>query len=468
MLHDWDKGWCFSLLEEKVILPGHRRLYSQKAFNAAFAPVMKKLADDMKNEGDGEKKAALPPAYTYVQNGQGFDVVDGTMYVAGHPEVFEFNGGKYVNRFLPRSIPETAKEYTDEGWAAVETVRHHLNVLFGDADAVAYVESWIAMNVQQPGKLIGIAPLIKGIEGDGKTIIFHGLMEELMGEANVGLVSNEEVTDKNTGWANGAAVVAIEELKAKAGENRHHVTNKLKPYITNPKVEIVDKYVKRHTAINSTNYVAMTNFENALPLGNTDRRWLVLFTQWKSISELIEAEGSYKAYFTRLAAAIHDHAAELRKFFIEYKLHPKMHWDMRAPDTKWKAVMQSHESADSGMDLIKSYIEEGELGVCAEVISTVYLGAHLLRDTQDSRPRTRQIAAMLVDLGYIRLPWPFKWEGAKHTLYVKDAKSIDPGKDGGGREIVNVRLRKLLDDTKTDENKASYVPTPAQKKNHAF
>jgi hypothetical protein len=316
--------------------------------------------------------------------------------------------------------------------------------------------------------LIGFAPLVKGIEGDGKTIIFQGLMGALLGDANVGQVSGDQITE-NTGWAKGRAVVAIEEIKPASGENRYHITNKMKPFITNAKIDVVDKFVKRHETINATNYVGMTNFANALPLKDGDRRWMVEFTQWKSIEEFIAVDGvagvpkdkALVPYFERILWAIREQAPQLRKYFKEYRLKAGMAWGMRAPETDAKRLMVGIENSDSGLDKIKAYFDEGALGVSKDIVSTSMLNDHIARDTGEKRLMTRQIAMMLLDLGFAKVPWDLKWEGKAHTIYVRDSRVFAVGPDEQGTSMANGRLRKLLDATKTDENKKEYVPRVA-------
>ncbi|MCX4170693.1 MULTISPECIES: DNA-primase RepB domain-containing protein [Paraburkholderia] len=459
---NWYHGWWYSLSEGRVCRPGNKFTYSIADFNATFGGHFFSMKSD--------DKFNCKSAFAFVQNVQKFKIAAGTAYVCGRPSVFEWKGSVHVNMFNAKSIPATATDYTDEGWAAIETIRSHIRNLTGDETAATYIESWIAMNVKKPGELIGMAPLIKGIEGDGKTIIFQGLMKALLGDANIGLVSGDEVTE-NTGWAKGSAVVAIEELKTDSGNNRHHVTNRMKQYITNDTVDVVDKYIKRHETMNATNYVAMTNYSNALPLNNKDRRWMVIFTQWKDISQLIAKVGPYDAYFANIGHAIATQAAQLRKFFMEYELAAGFHWNMRAPETEGKLKMIGIEDADSGINKIKTYLSEGELGVCEEILCTRYLQEHIQRDTGEKRRMTRQIAMMLEQLDYTRVPRDIKWKGKAHTVYVKDPRYFAADLLDGEKlptenladakfmeKFVNDRLRKMLDETDTKPNNESYVP----------
>ncbi|RKT25480.1 DNA primase RepB-like protein [Paraburkholderia sp. RAU2J] len=446
---NWMKGWWYSMAEGKVCRPGSNFLYSQQDFNAAFGSLFAPLRKD-KALTQGAQSA-----YTYVQDNHRFNMCAATAYVCGHPSVFQWEGNVWVNLFNEKSIPKTAEEYTPEGLAAIKLITDHIDNLTGNEDNSSRILSWIAMNVKKPGELIGFAPLIKGIEGDGKTIIFQGLMGALLGDANVSLVSGDEITE-NTGWAKGHAVVAIEEIKAASGDNRHQITNKIKQYITNKKVDVVDKYVKRHVTMNATNYVGMTNFANALPLKDGDRRWMVIFTQWKAIEELIKKVGGLEAYFGRIGHAIKTQAPQIRKFFGEYQLCEGWYWGMRAPETEDKKVMVGLEATDSGKTKLDAYFEVGELGVSRDVVATSLLGEHIARDTGVRSRNTRQIATMMVDMGWHRVPFDVFWNDKAQTVYVRDAKDYE----GRTRQMATERVKKLLVATDTQENRKKWEPFP--------
>ncbi|MBB4515837.1 DNA-primase RepB domain-containing protein [Paraburkholderia fungorum] len=458
---NWHRGWHFSIQEGKACRPGNPFMYDQSAFNAVFGNNHFSIT--------AEEKLGTKTAWQYVQNVVRFTSVAATAYVMGKGPVFEFDGKVYVNLFDERTLPPTAQELTWEGLAAQLTIQYHLRTLFGSDASAERIESWIAMNVQKPGELIGFAPLIKGIEGDGKTILFQGLMGALLGDANVGQVSGDQLAEKYTGWAKGKALMAIEEIKAASGENRHHATNKMKPYITNKKIEVDDKHVKRHETINATNYVGMTNFANALPIKDGDRRWMVEFTQWNNIGQFIEKEGVAGAtqdqalipYFDRILWAIREQGPQLRRFFMDYELKQGMKWGMRAPDTESKRLMVGIENSDSGLDKIKSYLEDGALGVSNEIVSTSMLNDHIARDTGEKRLMTRQIAMMMLDMGFTKVPWDLKWEGKTHTIYVRDTKTFSIGPDEQGKSMANGRLKKMLDETKTVDNEKEHVPRSA-------
>jgi hypothetical protein len=446
----WETGWHYSVGESVICRPGSNILYKQQDFNAVFGKRFYELPI--------ESKKGAKTAWNYVQNVTGLKAVAATAYACGKEQLFMFEGNLYLNLFNVNSIPTTAKDFTADGLRAVQIIERHIRNLAEDYDK--YLLSYIAMNVQRPGELIGFCPIIKGIEGDGKTIIGQQLMAALLGAANVSMVAGDLVTE-HSGWAKGHAFVCIEEIKAPNGESRYKITNKLKPYITNFKVDVVDKYIKRHTTLNATNYIGLTNFIDALPLDDGSRRWLVIFTRWKNIDELREhVGGDLKAYFDEIIWAISTQAEQLRKYFMEYQICEGWHWNMRAPDTEAKQEMIAIEESDSVAPKIKAYLEHGEYGVCKDAVSTSMLAAHLYRDTGQRGLNTRKVAITMTELGYHRAG-EVRWDDATHTVYVRDKKMLQ-----GDPQMVRARIRKSLDGTLTDENKKNYVPV--SQKRHEF
>ncbi|MGK8893725.1 primase-helicase family protein [Burkholderia gladioli] len=305
------------------------------------------------------------------------------------------------------------------------------------------VETWIALNVREPGRLIGVALLVKGVQGDGKTIVFSDLMTAIMGPENVGLIANKEMSSDFSGWAVGRALRVVEELKA-PGHNRHDMLNSVKPNITNSTVRVVRKGQDGFDALNTTNYVCLTNYEDALPLDDTDRRWWVIFSPFTDIAQLREQVGDLTAYFDALGAAIREHGDELRKYFLECELDARVHHHMRAPATEGRARMIQAENQLAGGDYLDGYITSGgEYGISADIVASSELRRCLLRDMDEGVPQSTKIKRLLQSRGFHQCVKVIKWMGAAHRIYVRDPRLVNATNDEVGRQ----RLRSMLDET---------------------
>ncbi|RZF31335.1 hypothetical protein EVC45_02460 [Paraburkholderia sp. UYCP14C] len=447
----WSEGWYYLAARDRVARPGELTTYSKQGFDALFA---------CEGGVEGGK------AFDFVRKKIRFKHADGMAYVAGREPVFTFQGQTLVNEFIPSSIPKTAASYSDEGLAAVETIRYHLTLLTGEykkprAEHVytPMLESWIALNIRAPGKIIGIAPLIKGIQGDGKTVIFKKMMEALLGAQNVKEASTKEVCSDYNAYAYGAAVRVIEELKM-AGENRFAVADGVKPLITNEAVRVVAKRANGIDLPNATNYVALTNHADAVPIDDSDRRWLIIFTPWGHISDLEAVVGSIREYFTRLHKAIEEHAGALRKYFEECKIHQDFFHGMRAPITEWRGEVIAQEEALIGGDFFDAYVTSGEEhGISREILTTDLLTKAFERDMpRGSAPKTRQLSRLLKARGWHRVPGVVKLAGKTRVVYVSDERIAD-ARMSEGVELRNAKLRKMFEATVPadyEKNRASY------------
>lgn len=164
-------------------------------------------------------------------------------------------------------------------------VMRHLNLLCGGREPVVQtLVDWMAHNVQHPGVKVRWAPLIKGVEGDGKTVL-GSIMAAVMGRSNVRNVSPKVLGTDFTGWAEGSCVAVLEEIKL-TGHNRYDILNALKPFVTNDSIEVHRKGKDTYDAVNTTNYIAFTNYPDALPLTDTDRRWWIVFSPFTHKDEM--------------------------------------------------------------------------------------------------------------------------------------------------------------------------------------
>jgi hypothetical protein len=436
----WLTGWHFLTARDRLAKVGEPGTLSITGFNTRFARMMA-----------AGKNGGKPAAFETVKNGPGFPIAADLVYAAGQEPVFEFNGMRYLNAYRESSTPAPAADYTDGGRAAVDLVRAHIRMLTGDDETAHMVETWIALNVRAPGQLMGVSLLVKGVQGDGKTILFRQLMATVMGAENVGDVANAEVRSQFSGWAVGRALRVVEELKA-PGHNRHDVLNSVKPYITNPTISVHRKGQDGFDALNTTNYVCLTNYEDALPIDDTDRRWWVIFSPFTSITDVVALVGPVEPYFDRLTTAIRAHGTELRKYFMECPLHARIRHNMRAPETAGRARMIRAENDMSGGDFLDGYLRDGAYGISGEVVASAELTRQLHSDMGDDHPRTKQIAALLASRGFKQCDGTLKWDGRNHRVYVHDARLVT----ATGNELGRQRLRKMLDETAKNNEHAEF------------
>lgn len=405
----WCDGWYYVHHTDRFYHHRHGRWVTLQGFNSRYGRMIEP-------DVDGRRSSAARVALDEVC----IPVADVGMYAPHLGERFTVGGRDCVNTFWPGSVPEADAHISAEGMAAITTVDTHLRHICGHRDAVyrALVD-WLAYTVQHPGRKIRHAILLKGVEGDGKTVLLD-LLAACIGEANVRTVSPVVVTSQFNGYAEGAMVVGLEELRM-VGHNRYDAANALKPLITNNTVDIHKKGQDSYNALNVSNYLAFTNYGDAVPISETDRRWCVIFTPWHDAAGMSEALGgqNLNSYFKQLHAAL-QHGGALRRWLLDHPVSEQFDPNGHAPDTPEKGSMRSAD-VDDVEQLVADRIEAGGRGVTSRAVVT-----HLLRDVggdfgADSlaMPSGRAFAKVMQRLGWTCFPRQLKWNGDRCRVWVR-------------------------------------------------
>lgn len=393
---EWIAPWVYVTDEDNFFRQDSDEWLSMQSFNAKFNRLV--------GEGNTASWVALDEL--------GLKTVTRGMYVPWAGALFTIEGVECVNTYRPSSTPKRSMFISEPGQRAIDLVRAHISLICGGRrEVVTQVESWMAFCVQNPGVKVRFAPLIKGVEGDGKSLIGQ-VMSVVMGYPNVKQISPTVLGTDFSDWAHGACIGVLEEIKL-TGHNKYDILNKLKPFITNDMVPVHPKGGAERNVHNTMNYIAFTNHSDALPLGDTDRRWMVIFTPYNSLAELQAAVGDTGAYFDALHAAIQTHASELREFFLAYTVSAAFKPNGSAPMTDEKARMVAM-SASPEEEAVLDVLEAGGVGISASVLSSSCVTSML-----ETAVMTTTVNRVFVRLGWTRLPKKIKWRGKAHIVWTK-------------------------------------------------
>ena len=428
----WMEGWVFVTEKDKLYRMDSDEWVTQLGFNAKFNRLMPR-----NQEGEVMKSAY----YAAVEDHDLKTVTRGQYLPWGGP-IFEMDGVECVNLYRPSSVPKAVEFLSVEGQRAVDVVLRHIRLIAGGREAVVSVMvDWLAHNTQKPSVKVRWAPLIKGFPGDGKTV-FGQLVAAVIGRVNVGSVTPTVLATDFTGWARNKAVVVLEEIKL-TGHNKHDIINRLKPFITNDVVEVHPKGQDSRDEINTVNYLAFTNYVDALPLEETDRRWWVIFTPYDNAEALAEAlrefvgAGDTKSvvarYFKQLHTAINTQGAELRRWLLDHQISSSFEADGTAPMTDEKAVMIGMQVSDDESALAE-VIEAGGPGISREIFTSSHLREQVVLGDSDVNTSTSAWSRLLTKMGYTRLPKKIKWRGRAENVWVRGHRHMEPE---AARQLLN-------------------------------
>jgi hypothetical protein len=352
--------------------------------------------------------------------------VDSIGYLPGIEEtVTDIEGSTILNVFNPKTLPQEAKDYTEEGISAINLIRNHIKFICTTDEDTEILLSWLAFQVQYPGKRILWAPVIQSIQGVGKTF-FGELLRACLGDRNIGTVSPTQVTSDFNAWATNVVVNVLEELRVK-GHNRHDAVNSLKPLITDRMIQINEKGVTPYMTYNTTNYMVFTNYKDALPLDTDDRRWWIIFVPIQSLEHLPRYVG-YEAgeYFDKLFHAVRNHGGEIRKWLMHHDISDEFKRIKQAPITQHKRLMiATEDDAFEGLTEIRTIIKEGNKYINEQCVSQSDLNDLLLFDHPDLNLSKSQIRYVMKKMGYTLHPKVIKIGDKNKRIWVLNAMTND-------------------------------------------
>jgi hypothetical protein len=413
--------WCKA--DDLFINTVTQEAVSTQSFNAAHGR-------DVKGRWLSEEGFQLSASQVALQEIQ-IDVVSRRMYLPWAEQRFSKDGLDFLNSYRPISGGRAAWQ----GHAVVGALSTHLLNLCGTASA-AHLTRYLAYCVQNPGRKIRHSILIKGTEGDGKSLIGN-VLELILGQANVGKVSPKVLNSDFNSWAEGHCVCIIEELRM-VGHNRYDVANALKEYHTNDTVVIHRKGKDSYVVYNTQNYLCFTNFADAVPLNDSDRRYHVIFSPFVDHADLLAA-GMDANYFDQLFTLIRDNVDVLRGWLMDVDL-TGFDPNGRAPDSDAKRAMVA--AAEHEVDqAIRELIDAGTVGVSREVVSVPHLRAALEALTMSGSdvevPDKRGVSVVLGRMGYLSCGAATSWHGQDYRTWVRDVTKVSNRSE----------IRRLLDES---------------------
>jgi hypothetical protein len=278
----------------------------------------------------------------------------------------------------------------------VSPIQRHLELLFRDGGDREIVTSYLAACVQLAGHKFQWAPVIQGVEGNGKTVLWR-LLEYALGQEYCHLVDPRDVMNPFNGWIEFKLACCIEELWV-AG--KYEMAEALKTYITNERVPLQSKGLDQRTATNIANFIAFSNHLDAVLKTLKDRRYCVFYSAQQELGDLTR-DGMDAAYFGQLYGFVRSSAgrAAAAHWLATYPISVDVFG--RAPRTTAtdEAIRQSLGPAEQ---IVLEAVDLAEPGFRNGLIDTTRAG-DLLR-SHGKRLSPESVARLLKGIGYVRHP----------------------------------------------------------------
>ncbi len=297
--------------------------------------------------------------------------------------------------------------------------------------------SYMAACVQHVGCKFQWAPLLQGVQGNGKTFLATAVSKAI-GEKYTHICSARDIASTFTGWVDEKLFVIVEELLVKGKEEAYEA---LQPLITNRRIEVHKKGVEKFTGDNRANFFLCTNPKDALLKLRNDRRVAPFYTAQQSPADIL-ASGMGGGYFPNLYNwAREEGFAIITEYLHTFPIPPEFNPAgacHRAPVTTSTQEALSLSLGSIDQEVLEA-IEEGRPGFRGGWISSVALDNLLSEKRRKIAHNKRK--ELLENLGYVqkgRMNSPSPLDGGKKPmLYVT------------GRGEISVRLMSLNPGTET-------------------
>ena len=341
---------------------------------------------------DGNSQSATNYSNTLIQ------CVSNAMYAPMFGGTFTHDYIDYVNLYRPSLVERVDMNTSD----IVDRVKGHISHLLEDEEEQQLVIDYLAHNVQYPGKKIQWSIVLQGVQGDGKSFLAE-MMQSVMGMHNVRLMNVQTLESSFTGWAAGQCMTFIEELKLD-NFRKYEILNNLKPYITNSSVEMTKKGKDPIVVMNTTNYFALTNFKDALPIDDNDRRYCILFSRWQNGEKLKAWSSKNKEYYPQLYTDMRSRPGELLDWLLNHKISNEFLSMNRAPETKAKESMKDLSKSEGYLALEDAITEFECKDINFELLNVTKLSNLIELEWSNLQlnkfPKTSALKNILTDMGF--------------------------------------------------------------------
>lgn len=247
-----------------------------------------------------------------------------------------------------------------DGWpmkpdssGSCERLVAHLFDMCGEDDGLfRWVVSWLAYPLQHPGAKMRTALIVHGPEGTGKSLLFD-VMRTIYGDYGR-MATQLQLQSEYTDWLSKMLFCQAEEVVTRQ-ELRHH-KGLLRNLITNPVVNINEKYMPLRAEKNQANFVFLSNEINPVPVEDGDRRYTVIWYEpkrgydeqyFKNLGAEAENGGPAAFYGWLLSQDLHGfhehtrpHETQARSELIQINMPPRdrfhMEWEQGlVPDVEY-------------------------------------------------------------------------------------------------------------------------------------
>jgi hypothetical protein len=349
---------------------------------------------------DNANERTSRDAYEAFTQSQAFrrPTADGTCFKPDRApgEIIRDAGRSRVNTWWPVDVPRQTGDVTP--------FMTHLEKLLPNARDRQILLAYMCACVQHKGFKFQWAPLLQGVEGNGKTLLTR-CVAEAVGRRYVHWPKASKLAKEFNAWMLGKLFYGVEDIYVP--DSKREVIEELKPMITGGDgLEIEGKGVDQISADVCGNFMFNSNHKDAIRKTRNDRRFAVFYTAQQHAADLVR-DGMTGDYFPNLYAWLRNGGYAivselLHTLPIPDEYNPATSCQ-RAPDTTSTDEAITSSMGGVEQEIIEA-IEQGLPGFAAGWVSSMALDKLLERlNRARSMPQNKR-KELLDSLGYIAHP----------------------------------------------------------------
>lgn len=409
----WFKN-CFFVESEGKIFSPTGRFMNQVQFNGRYGGKEFTLKNNGGKLTDDAWKAALRSVDWSIPK------VDHCRFLpqeASFSVIVDDMGRKGLNTYIPARIK--AIEGDVSRW------KDYLTRIFNTPEDIKIFEDYIAHCIKFPGWKIPWSVLLQSAKGIGKQMI-SDIIKHSVGEPYTYQPDAEELVSgvsQFNGWMRNKLMILVDEVRV---GDRNDLMNGLKTIITDRRIAIESKGVDQEMEDNVANWIFFSNFKDAFPIDENERRYCIFYSRLQSALQIEEA-GLTKEFFDTMYHWLECEQGfeKLAWYYLNYPIE-RGSLPHRAPHTSsYEEVLKIGRSPLRV--ILDDKINAGERGFRGGYVSYVMFQKAVSESSMRSKPLEHTLKSIIEGKGYHELGYtkaPVAGEDLKQPSLIFGLKGL--------------------------------------------
>lgn len=409
----WFKN-CFFVESEGKIFSPTGRFMNQVQFNGRYGGKEFTLKNNGGKLTDEAWKAALRSVDWSIPK------VDHCRFLpqeASFSVIIDDMGRKGLNTYIPARIK--AVEGDVSRW------KDYLTRIFNTPEDIKIFEDYIAHCIKFPGWKIPWSVLLQSAKGIGKQMI-SDIIKHAIGEPYTYQPDAEELVSgvsQFNGWMRNKLMILVDEVRV---GDRNDLMNGLKTIITDRRIAIESKGVDQEMEDNVANWIFFSNFKDAFPIDENERRYCIFYSRLQSALQIEEA-GLTKEFFDTMYHWLECEQGfeKLAWYYLNYPIE-RGSLPHRAPHTSsYEEVLKIGRSPLRV--ILDDKINAGERGFRGGYVSYVMFQKAVAESSMRSKPLEHTLKSIIEGKGYHELGYtkaPVAGEDLKQPSLIFGLKGL--------------------------------------------